>query len=49
MCPYCKKEVKRDMRLKVNKSFMSKKGYKSWCEKKQKYSYLKEVFNEKAR
>ena len=32
-CPACKKEFKRDMRLKMNKAMLSKRGFRSSCEK----------------
>ncbi len=31
-CHHCKKTVFRDMRLKVSKMVMTKRGYKSYCE-----------------
>ena len=31
-CKYCKLIIVRDMRQKANKIFMTKKGYKSYCD-----------------
>lgn len=40
-CKYCKKTFNRDMRSKISKLFMSKRGYKSVCETVGKTVYLK--------
>lgn len=32
ICPHCKEIVERDMRLKVSRMFMTKRGYRSYCE-----------------
>jgi hypothetical protein len=43
ICPKCKKVVIRDAREKIFKAFMTKRGYKSWCEKYDCYTYLKPI------
>jgi hypothetical protein len=40
-CPYCNTELDRDMRLSLNKAFVSKKGYKTFCDSKNKSGYAK--------
>jgi len=32
-CKHCKRVQERDMRLLCSKAFMTKRGYKSYCEK----------------
>lgn len=41
ICPLCKTELERDMRLSINKAFLSKKGYKTFCDNKNKPAYAK--------
>ena len=36
ICPGCKSTLKRDMRKQENKHFLTKNGYKSYCDFKQK-------------
>lgn len=45
-CPACKCVVIRDMRTKMNKGFMTKRGYRSYCETKGKDVFLKGGVNE---
>ena len=40
-CPHCKKIIERDMRLRVNKNFIKKRGYESYCDEKQRRAFLK--------
>ncbi len=42
-CKYCKTIVNKDARERDFKIFMSERGYKSFCEKTGKNSYLKKV------
>lgn len=44
-CPKCKKTFTRDMRLQMNKIFMTKRGYKTHCDLDNRVSYLKPVQN----
>jgi hypothetical protein len=44
-CPACKKIFKRDMRLKGNKSMLTKRGYKSFCIEKDKNTFCKPIYN----
>lgn len=40
-CPQCKTIFKRDMRKKVERMFMTNKGYKSTCKETNKTCYCK--------
>lgn len=40
-CSACKCVVIRDMRLKISKYFMTRRGYKSYCETTGKDVFLK--------
>lgn len=42
-CNQCGAVVKRDMRTAFNKSEMTKRGYKSYCERVSKYVFLKPI------
>jgi hypothetical protein len=42
-CPACKQIIKRDMREKISKLFMTKRGYKSYCDQTGRNVFLKEV------
>lgn len=39
-CRHCGAITFRDMRLKISKLFMTKRGYKSYCDKFGKTTYL---------
>lgn len=41
MCPLCKKVIVRDGRKIDVKYFMTKRGYKSWCDKYQKDVFMR--------
>jgi len=43
--PACKKIFKRDMRLKMNKLMLTKRGYRSSCEETLQSHYCKQVLN----
>lgn len=42
-CPACKQIVKRDMRSKLGRSFMTKRGYKSYCDEAGRVVFLKPI------
>lgn len=42
-CPKCGKIFKRDMRMKLNKSLLFKRGLRSYCTEVGKEVYCKEV------
>jgi hypothetical protein len=44
-CPACKKIFKRDMRLKMNKSCITKRGYSSSCEETGEKHFCKPIYN----
>lgn len=45
ICPACKKVFKRDMRLKINKLMLTKRGYKSSCGITGQSHYCKLIVN----
>ena len=42
-CNACGMVIIRDMRLLINKYFMTKRGYRSYCEKTGKDVFLKKI------
>ena len=40
-CPCCKETMYRDMRLKMNKANLTRKGLRSFCSIKGEYVFLK--------
>lgn len=43
-CRHCGAVIKRDAREVIFKMFMTKRGYRSYCEKINKITFLKKVF-----
>jgi hypothetical protein len=39
-CRHCGAKVKRDLRDRFAKTFLTKRGYRSWCEKTGKDTFL---------